>query len=246
MPSPADLGDWVPLAAAAAAGYVLGSLPFGYLVARSRGVNIFEVGSRSPGATNVRRVLGSGPGNMVFVLDMLKGAVAAGWPLFFLMVYLFRAQRQAAGSGHPNDFLPAVLAAYRLVGLMGYVGLAFALLGHSFSCFTRFRGGKGVATAAGGLLVLMPYVALISTAIWLIVFYTTRYVSLASILAALCLPVLAVLFGRGPIGIGVASLVALFVVIRHRTNIRRLLNGTENKFQRQKAVVDQPPQEAKP
>jgi glycerol-3-phosphate acyltransferase PlsY len=159
------------------------------------------------------------------------------------MVYLLRAQRQAAG-GHPGDFLAAVGAAYRLVTLMGFVGLAFALLGHSFSCFTRFRGGKGVATAAGGLLVLMPYVALISTGVWVIVFYATRYVSLASILAALCLPALAVLFGRGPIGIGVSALVALFVVIRHRANIRRLLKGTENKFQRQKPGGEQPPQEA--
>ena len=77
----AEHGDLlVPLALAALAGYFLGSLPFGYLVARSRGVDIFTVGSRSPGATNVRRVLGSGPGNIVFVLDALKGAVAAGWP----------------------------------------------------------------------------------------------------------------------------------------------------------------------
>ena len=80
MPGPADHGDLLlPLASAAIAGYLLGSLPFGYLVARSRGVDIFQVGSRSPGATNVRRVLGSGPGNAVFILDALKGAVAAGW-----------------------------------------------------------------------------------------------------------------------------------------------------------------------
>src|SRR3954471_15755589 len=71
-----------PLLLALVVGYLLGSLPFGYLVARSKGVNIFEVGSKNPGATNVRRVLGSGPGNLVFFLDALKGAVATGWPLF--------------------------------------------------------------------------------------------------------------------------------------------------------------------
>src|SRR5215471_15855679 len=74
----------VPLLIALVVGYLLGSLPFGYLVARAKGVNIFEVGSKSPGATNVRRTLGAGPGNLVFVLDALKGAIATGWPLLFL------------------------------------------------------------------------------------------------------------------------------------------------------------------
>jgi glycerol-3-phosphate acyltransferase PlsY len=233
MPIPADLGDMiVPLSSAAVCGYLLGSLPFGFLVARSRGVDIFEVGSRSPGATNVRRVLGRGPGNTVFVLDTLKGVLAAGLPLLSVL-YILRANGPAPGA--PDTSLYAsIQAAARLSSLMGYVGLACALLGHSFSCFTRFRGGKGVATAAGGLLVLMPYVALISAAIWVAVFYATRYVSLASILAALTLPALALAFGRGRIALGVTVLVAAFVVVRHRANLRRLLNGTEKKFERRK------------
>jgi len=214
MAIPADLGDALPLSLAAVSGYLLGSLPFGFLVARARGVNIFEVGSKSPGATNVRRVLGGGPGNAVFALDALKGALAAGWPALLAAAGLL--------GGHPRPVA------------MGYVGLAFALAGHSFSCFTRFRGGKGVATAAGGFLVLMPYVALVSAALWLAVFYTTRYVSLASILAALSLPVLAVALGRGTVVIAVTSLVALFVVVRHRANVRRLLGGTERKFERRR------------
>jgi acyl phosphate:glycerol-3-phosphate acyltransferase len=113
----------------------------------------------------------------VFVLDALKGAVAAGWPLLF---YLARRPR-----------VPGQLAA-----TWGYRGLA-ALLGHSFSCFTGFRGGKGVATAAGGLLVLMPSWSPGRGRVWAAVFYATRYVSLASILAALSLPVSALAFGRG-------------------------------------------------
>jgi acyl phosphate:glycerol-3-phosphate acyltransferase len=234
MPSPADLGDFLPLTVAAVAGYLLGALPFGFLVARSHGVNIFEVGSRSPGATNVRRVLGKGPGNTVFFLDTLKGIFAAGWPLLAFMYVFLRARQQTDGSVPPMVALGVIAEAYQLAFVMGYVGLAFALIGHSFSCFTRFRGGKGVATAAGGLLVLMPYVALISAAIWVILFYSTRYVSLASIIAALTLPVLAVLFSRGPIGVCVASLIALFVVVRHRANIRRLLGGTEKKFDRRR------------
>ncbi len=243
MPLLADLGDMiVPLSGAAVCGYLLGSLPFGFLVARSRGVDIFEVGSRSPGATNVRRVLGRGPGNTVFVLDTLKGVLAAGLPLLSVL-YILRANGPAPGA--PDTSLYAsIQAAARLSSLMGYVGLACALLGHSFSCFTRFRGGKGVATAAGGLLVLMPYVALISAAIWVAVFYATRYVSLASILAALTLPALALAFGRGRIALGVTVLVAAFVVVRHRANLRRLLNGTEKKFERRKP--DEPPAGAAP
>jgi glycerol-3-phosphate acyltransferase PlsY len=216
MTTPADAGDLlVPLAAAAVAGYVLGSLPFGYLVARSRGVDIFQVGSRSSGATNVRRVLGAGPGNAVLALDILKGAVAAGWPLLV-----------AWGAIRAFD-VPAVL---------GYVGLGFALLGHSFSCFTGFRGGKGVATGAGGLVVLMPNVAACAVAVWILVFLIGRFVSLASIAAALSLPVLALVFHRDTPAVCVAGLVALFVLVRHRANIVRLAAGTEKRFERRKAA----------
>jgi glycerol-3-phosphate acyltransferase PlsY len=215
MPGPADPSDLLlPLASAAVAGYLLGSLPFGYLVARSRGVDIFQVGSRSPGATNVRRVLGSGPGNAVFILDAMKGAVAAGWPL--LVVW-------------------QAIRAMGVPSLPGYVGLAGALVGHSFSCFTRFRGGKGVATAAGGLLVLMPAVALLSAAVWLVAFLSTRYVSLASILAAVSLPIFTRLFSRESVSLVVSTSIALFVIIMHRANIRRLLSGTEKRFERRKA-----------
>ena len=222
MPGPADHGDMlVPLAIAAAAGYVLGSLPVGYLVARARGVDIFTVGSRSPGATNVRRVLGSGPGNTVLALDIMKGAVAAGWPLVVMW---------------------GALSALDAPRILGDVGLASALLGHSFSCFTRFRGGKGVATAAGGLVVLMPCVAASSAALWVVLFFATRYVSLASILAAASLPLLALLFRQGTIGLWVAGLIALFVVIRHRANIARLMDGTEKRFERK----ERPPGGATP
>ncbi len=201
----------VPLALAAAAGYLLGALPFGYLVARSRGVDIFSVGSRSPGATNVRRVLGTGPGNAVLLLDILKGAAAAGWPLLVVWTAL-----SAMADRHT----------------LGYVGLAAALVGHSFSCFTRFRGGKGVATAAGGLAVLMPCVALSSAGVWIAVFFASRYVSLASIAAAASLPLWSFLYKQGTIAMWVSGVVALFVIVRHRANIGRLLGGTEKRFER--------------
>src|SRR5262249_51344711 len=125
-----------PVLIAVGVGYVLGSLPFGFLVARARGVNIFEVGSKNPGATNVRRVLGPGPGNLVLFLDALKGLVAAGWPVAWSLIQ--------SGTVTPD---------FEIVAIGGMVG---ALLGHSFSCFTHLRGGKGVATGAGGFLVVFP------------------------------------------------------------------------------------------
>ncbi len=194
-----------PLLLAIAVGYLLGSLPFGYLVARAQGVNIFEVGSKNPGATNVRRVCGSGPGNVVFALDALKGAAATAWPLW-------------------------LVASPELQDRCQLVGLVSALLGHSFSCFTKFRGGKGVATSAGGLLVLLPWATAIAGLVWVITFYASRYVSLASILAAVALVVATYFFAAPTMLLGVAVVIAGFVILRHRTNIARLLNGTENKF----------------
>jgi glycerol-3-phosphate acyltransferase PlsY len=203
-------------------GYLLGSLPWGYLVARAKGVNIFEVGSKNPGATNVRRVLGAGPGNLVFALDAMKGAVAAGWPCFKVN---WTSADGALKSFHvafalgDSDTIPAAIA-----GLIG------ALLGHSFSCFTKFRGGKGVATATGGFLVLVTGPVLIAAAVWALTFFTTRYVSLASILAAVTVPVATFFLSSSSLLLGLTALIGVFVVIRHRTNIQRLLNGTESKF----------------
>lgn len=190
-------------------GYLLGSLPFGYLVARSKGVNIFEVGSKNPGATNVRRVLGAGPGNLVFALDALKGAAATAAPLLWI--------RLGGGAG-PGEPLPLLVA-----------GLAAALLGHSFSCFTRFRGGKGVATGAGGFLVLFPLGVLAAAVTWGLTVLLTRYVSLGSMLAAVALAIAAWALHQPPLLVGLCAAVTVFVILRHRTNLARLVAGTENK-----------------
>ncbi len=219
----------LPLIIAVAAGYLLGSLPFGYLVARAKGVNIFEVGSKNPGATNVRRVLGAGPGNLVFGLDALKGAVAAAWALVGY-----------TSAKISYDFNKVGIAASGQIegGLwtqLGVAGLIGALLGHSFSCFTKFRGGKGVATSVGGLLILMPVAIVIATLTWFVVFYSSRYVSLSSIAAAVMLVVAALVLSLPSLLVGLAVVVALFVILRHITNIKRLLNGTENKFVRKNA-----------
>jgi glycerol-3-phosphate acyltransferase PlsY len=213
----------LPLLIAAAVGYVLGALPFGYLVARAHGVNIFEVGSRNPGATNVKRVLGSRAGNLVFALDALKGAVATSGAL---------------GARFGWEWTPVASAttvsgsAWLSIGIAGLIG---ALLGHSFSCFTRFKGGKGVATGAGGFLMLAPLVTLIGGVIWVLTFYASRYVSLASILSAVSLPATALVLGQPLVVTVFGVLVAVFVVVRHRANIERLRTGTEPRFSRNKA-----------
>ncbi len=213
-----------PLLIAAVVGYLLGSLPFGYLVARAKGVNIFEVGSKNPGATNVGRVLGKGLGRLVLVLDALKGAAATFAPWGWRLV-----------SGRPSGgFDQQQYGEFAVAGLVG------ALLGHSFSCFTGFRGGKGVATGAGGFAVLFPPGALIAIAVWLVTVGLFRYVSLASMLAAASLPVSAWFLGRSLLLIVVAGCVALFVVIRHRANISRLLAGTESKVGGKKADASSP------
>jgi glycerol-3-phosphate acyltransferase PlsY len=232
----------IPIISAVAAGYFLGALPFGFLVARAKGINIFEHGSKSPGATNVKRVLGekfgaSGKraGNLVFALDALKGALAAGWP-YAVWWHCSRTVCEAAvtAAGHPQPPGAGTAQAWLWAAIAGLVG---ALLGHSFSCFTRFKGGKGIATGAGGFLVLMPLSIVLAASLWVGVFKTSRYVSLASILAALSLPVTsfvtARLWGFPPVQIvWLSAAIGVFVTYRHRANIARLLNGTENRFAR--------------
>ncbi len=216
----------VPVLIAGVIGYLLGSLPFGFLVARAHGVDIFKAGSGNPGATNVKRVLGPKAGNLVYLLDALKGAAAAAWP------WAWQASQGAVlGVALEHGHLHALHAIdvalpYCLAGLVG------AVLGHTFSVFTRFRGGKGVATASGGLLVLMPVPILIGAAVWCVTFSLSRYVSLASILAAIVVPATAWVLGLHLALEVVVTLLGLLVILRHAANIRRLLAGTEHRWER--------------
>jgi glycerol-3-phosphate acyltransferase PlsY len=187
------------------AGYLLGSLPFALWVSRLYGVDILKVGSGNPGMTNVWRTLGWKPALPVAILDIAKGG-AATW----------------AGGTITHSILWALLA-----------GVA-AVLGHSFSFWIGFRGGKSVLTAFGVFLYLAPIASLIAFIAWILVMAVTRWVSLSSILAALALP--ALIYAESP-GSGFRSPVfwaavpvCAFVVIRHRSNIGRLLKGTEPRF----------------
>ena len=195
-------------------GYLLGSIPFGVLVAKKFGVDIYQVGSGNPGATNVLRQIGKTAGYSVFILDFLKGLVATVW--FLLPIFSF--------SGDIT---------------LGLWGLPAAVLGHTLPLFAKFRGGKGVATAMGGLLGVMPVCLLIGLVCWVVIFFSTRYVAVASIGFGASLPVYSLVdYWTGDpdsrqVGtVFLAFLVMGWIVWRHRENLVRLKAGTENRFEK--------------
>jgi len=196
-------------------GYLLGSVNFAVLVAKKHGVDILKEGSGNPGATNVKRVLGKGPGNLVFALDVLKGFVGAGLPT--LVGYVIATQS-------------ITLVIQGDVFIHGVAGLVGTLLGHCFSCFLKFKGGKGVASTIGGLVVLLPVPILIGATLWGLVFLVSRYVSLASIALGVSLPVSCFFLKYGQPQFWFAGVLAAFNVWTHRSNIGRLLTGTESRF----------------
>lgn len=196
----------VSLLLAALVGYLLGSIPFAVLIARSQGVDIFTVGSGNPGATNVKRVLGKRAGNLCFVLDAFKGFLAASWPFFL-----------AQWTEGPAVYL-------QIAGFLG------ALVGHSASVFIRFRGGKGVAVTIGGLLAVMPLVIAIGLLGWVAGFYASRIVAVGSLVLGVSLPISAFFLHGLDARFALALLLALVIVVRHKANIQRLLSGSENRF----------------
>ncbi|MFO1497189.1 MAG: glycerol-3-phosphate 1-O-acyltransferase PlsY [Verrucomicrobiota bacterium] len=195
--------------------YLLGSIPTGYLAGRLQGVDIRAVGSGNIGATNVFRALGKTAGFTVLAIDALKGFAACRWvPLLF-------------GAPVPEDMTIAA-------------GVA-AILGHNYTCWLRFKGGKGIATSAGVLLGWLPWALAIVLGLWGIVFGVSRYVSLASITAALALPLAAWVTGGSPRMIGIAAMVGALAIYKHHSNIRRLINGTEHRFGATKQPVSTEP-----
>jgi len=194
-------------------GYLLGAIPFGYLAGCLAGVDIRQFGSGNIGATNVLRTLGRKFGYPVFLADTLKGYLAVRTAF-----WLFAGNSAAA-------YLPGIVAAVCVV------------LGHSFPVWLRFRGGKGVAASAGACFGLLPTETLLVAAIWIGAFLLFRFVSLASVAAASALPVSVWILSsgqwrsRGPL-LAFTVLLAAIVIMRHRSNLARLLRGTEPRFDR--------------
>ena len=191
-------GFW-PLLLAWLGGYALGSIPFGLLVTRAAGAgDIRKIGSGNIGATNVLRTGRKGLALATLALDLAKGG------------------------------LPVLLAQAWLGPTAGLLAGAGAILGHCYPAWLGFRGGKGVATAAGVVLSLTPLVFLLILAAFVLTVWLTRWVSLGSMVAALLAPLLAWLLGAGPVAL-LYLLIAALVVLKHRENIGRLLRGQESR-----------------
>ena len=188
--------------------YLFGAIPFGLLIGWSQGKDIRKEGSGNIGATNVTRVVGKTAGRICFALDFLKG------------------------------MLP-VMAAARIMGSADGLALllagAAAVAGHMYPVYLKFKGGKGISTAAGVTVALAPGALIFAGTVWVVTFFISRYVSLASILAAAMLPVAAtgIYFWRGgmsPLVLVFFYLIGVVAILKHRSNIERLRNGTELRF----------------
>ena len=194
------------------AGYLLGSIPTGFLVAEARGVDIRKVGSGNIGATNVFRYLGKPAGIFVLFADALKGLLA-----------VIVLSKLMAGWFYPGaDQLEREW--------FEICAGASAILGHNYTCWLYFKGGKGIATSAGVLGALVPGPLAIILSIWIIVFALTRYVSLASICASFTLPFASWLTGRSEKMIIVTAIMGALAIYKHKANIKRLIAGTETRI----------------
>ena len=202
----------------AVAAYLLGSIPTGYLVARAKGIDIRTIGSGNIGAANAFRILGKPAGIFVLVADGLKGFAACAWLADFV-IQLF------------------AVAPDQIENLRIVAGIS-AVLGHNFTCWLKFKGGKGIATSAGVYFALAPLAAGISLGTWMVVFVLSRYVSVASIAAAAALPT-AVWLTKDSRFLGIVTTVlGLLAIFKHRGNIQRLLNGTEQRFGQKSATPE--------
>ena len=181
--------------------YLSGSIPFGAFLAKTQNINIFDHGSGNIGATNVARILGKKAGLITLAGDVLKG-----WGMVFLASLFFEK--------------PILIA---LAGLCVF-------LGHLFSIFLKFKGGKGVATGLGVFSFVMPLPTLLSVGIFVLTLRVSGYVSLSSILAAISLPIFGIFFRMPLPYIYLAIIVVLFIIQKHHDNIERLTNGKEVKF----------------
>ena len=202
---------------AALQAYLLGSIPWGFLAGRIQGVDLRKEGSGSTGATNALRILGKKWGYTVFALDAFKGWLAV-MAAFFIALNFYGAPQAVVINA-------------------GILGAIFAMVGHTYPVWLRFQGGKGIATAAGIMLALFPPpVFAFGLLVWLTLFYSTRYVSVASLGAAVALPTGAAgmwALGQGdPLRTSIAGVMCLLAIWRHKTNITRLFAGTEKRFEK--------------
>ena len=199
--------------------YFAGSIPFGLLIGKFNKIDIRQHGSGNIGATNVLRTLGKKWGYTCFLGDFLKGLLPV------LISIDFAANANVGG----QEYVPAL-------------AVICTVLGHIFSLFLKFKGGKGIATSAGAIMAIAPYAMLLALVVWIVIFKATGYVSLASILAAIAIPFFALAENAlelreasiSNFSIGVLVVLAVLVTVKHKANIKRLMNGTESSFKKKK------------
>jgi glycerol-3-phosphate acyltransferase PlsY len=220
------------------AAFLLGSIPFGLLIARANGIDIRAHGSGNIGATNVFRVIGKKQGVACLLLDILKGFVPVALAVNLIQI---TGRPVQVPLGFPASWIMLFPESKALTAQVAHIATALcAVLGHNHTPWAGFKGGKGIATSAGVIIGLMPFAVLILLAVWLLLAFATRYVSVASMGAALVLP-LVTLWGswyHGRIQDGtwnkplfiMTILIAASAIWKHRANIRRLIDGTENRF----------------
>lgn len=207
--------------------YLLGSIPFGYLAAKAKGIDIRSVGSGNIGATNAMRVLGKPIGIAVLLLDALKGYAAVAWltPAIYNWI-----------EPHYFGLAPgfALASATTQMKFMVLAGVC-AVLGHNYTCWLKFKGGKGIATSAGVYLALAPWAVLVALIVFILAVLLTRYVSVGSIASAIALPAAVWVMTPHATLLGIATTaLGLLAIYKHRTNIKRLMAGTENRLGKKK------------
>jgi glycerol-3-phosphate acyltransferase PlsY len=214
----------------AAAAYLLGSIPTGFLVARAKGIDIRTVGSGNMGATNVFRSVGRTLGIVVLLVDALKGWLAC---LLGKKIWWYFAVHFPAG-----DALDQLHQMFVRGGNSAIIAGIFAVLGHNFTCWLKFKGGKGIATSAGVYLALAPWAVLIGAAVFFLAVLVTRYVSVGSISAAVALPAAVWVLPPHNVLLGIVTTVlGVLAIYRHKGNIRRLAAGTESRLQFKKETT---------
>jgi glycerol-3-phosphate acyltransferase PlsY len=211
--------------AVAVAAYLLGSIPTGFLVAKARGIDIRSVGSGNIGATNTMRVLGKPAGVFVLLMDALKG-----WAACFLGLLICTYFSSGSHLGNDNGNASVAVEIPELMERFAIIAGIFAVLGHNYTCWLKFKGGKGIATTTGVYLALAPWAVLIGLVVFLLAVLVTRYVSVGSIAAAVALPVTICLTQSGRLLDVVSVALGALAIYKHKGNIQRLRNGTENRI----------------
>jgi glycerol-3-phosphate acyltransferase PlsY len=199
----------------AVAAYLLGSIPTGFLVGRAKGIDIRKSGSGNIGATNAMRVFGKPAGIFVLLVDCAKGFVAV-WISGFIL----------------KNFNPQIENGRIIAGI-------FAVLGHNYTCWLKFKGGKGIATTAGVYLALAPWALLIAFVIFIIFIALTKYMSVGSIAAAIALPAAVWILQPHNYFLGSVTIaLGILAIYKHKSNIKRLLAGTENRLRKKSSTTE--------